>query len=211
MVGRENIGDPPLRTPVLQAGDEGIEVVLVAPQKRGADGDLGDVFVLDVDEAEVADELGFHRAAARCHVSQPTLSAQVQQLESVLGVMLFERDRRHVIVTTAGAELVASAGSTMGEIVASVRRVNEILEEISHASREQSAGIEQVNRAVGEMDQVTQQNAALVEQAAATAQRLAEQADVLDEAVRLFTVAEATPARRKTPEFGHRFPTRAAR
>jgi LysR family hydrogen peroxide-inducible transcriptional activator len=57
----------------------------------------------------VADTLGFQRAAARCHVSQPTLSAQVQQLESVLGVRIFERDRRRVLVTTAGADVVARA------------------------------------------------------------------------------------------------------
>ena len=78
-----------------------------------------------------------------------------------------------------GATLVGNAGSTMGEIVVSVRRVNEILEEISHASRDQSAGIEQVNRAVGEMDQVTQQNAALVEQAAAAAHSLKDQVSAL--------------------------------
>jgi methyl-accepting chemotaxis protein len=87
-----------------------------------------------------------------------------------------------------GAALVASAGSTMGEIVQSVRRVNEILEEISHASREQSAGIEQVNRAVGEMDKVTQQNAALVEQAAAAAQSLKDQAGALREAISGFSL-----------------------
>ncbi|CAB3674991.1 hypothetical protein LMG24076_02121 [Trinickia soli] len=87
-----------------------------------------------------------------------------------------------------GAALVANAGSTMSEIVQSVRRVNEILEEISHASREQSAGIEQVNRAVGEMDKVTQQNAALVEQAAAAAQSLKDQATVLREAISGFSL-----------------------
>jgi methyl-accepting chemotaxis protein len=87
-----------------------------------------------------------------------------------------------------GAALVANAGSTMGEIVQSVRRVNEILEEISHASREQSAGIEQVNRAVGEMDKVTQQNAALVEEAAAAAQSLKDQAGVLREAISGFSL-----------------------
>lgn len=87
-----------------------------------------------------------------------------------------------------GAALVANAGSTMGEIVQSVRRVNEILEEISHASREQSAGIEQVNRAVGEMDKVTQQNAALVEEAAAAAQSLKDQAGVLREAIAGFSL-----------------------
>jgi len=87
-----------------------------------------------------------------------------------------------------GAALVANAGSTMGEIVQSVRRVNEILEEISNASREQSAGIEQVNRAVGEMDQVTQQNAALVEQAAAAAHSLKDQVGVLREAISSFAL-----------------------
>ena len=87
-----------------------------------------------------------------------------------------------------GAALVANAGSTMGEIVQSVRRVNEILEEISHASHEQSAGIEQVNRAVGEMDKVTQQNAALVEEAAAAAQSLKDQAGVLRDAISGFSL-----------------------
>jgi LysR family hydrogen peroxide-inducible transcriptional activator len=57
----------------------------------------------------VADTLGFHKAAVSCHVSQPTLSAQVQLLEGVLGVRLFERDRRRVLVTPAGAEIVARA------------------------------------------------------------------------------------------------------
>ncbi len=57
----------------------------------------------------VADTLGFHKAAAACHVSQPTLSAQVQLLESVLDVRLFERDRRRVLVTPAGAEIVERA------------------------------------------------------------------------------------------------------
>ncbi len=85
-----------------------------------------------------------------------------------------------------GASLVSNAGATMGEIVQSVRRVNEILDEISDASREQSAGIEQVNRAVVEMDQVTQQNAALVEQAAAAAHSLKDQVDVLREAIGSF-------------------------
>jgi LysR family transcriptional regulator, hydrogen peroxide-inducible genes activator len=57
----------------------------------------------------VADTLGFHKAASRCHVSQPTLSAQVQQVESVLDVKLFERSRRGVILTQAGSDIVARA------------------------------------------------------------------------------------------------------
>ncbi|KVF20937.1 chemotaxis protein [Burkholderia vietnamiensis] len=75
----------------------------------------------------------------------------------------------------SGSALVARAGTTMDEIVQAVRRVTDIMGEISAASEEQSTGIEQVNRAVGQMDSVTQQNAALVEQAAAAAASLEEQ------------------------------------
>jgi LysR family hydrogen peroxide-inducible transcriptional activator len=64
----------------------------------------------------VADTLGFHKAAAKCHVSQPTLSAQLQQLESVLGLKIFERDRRRVVLTSAGAEIVARARRILVEI-----------------------------------------------------------------------------------------------
>jgi methyl-accepting chemotaxis protein-1 (serine sensor receptor) len=75
----------------------------------------------------------------------------------------------------SGSTLVSRAGSTMDEIVLAVRRVTDIMGEISAASEEQSTGIEQVNRAVTQMDDVTQQNAALVEQAAAAAASLEEQ------------------------------------
>jgi methyl-accepting chemotaxis protein len=70
----------------------------------------------------------------------------------------------------AGSQLVEQAGATMSEVVTSVQRVTDIVGEIAEASREQSTGIEQVNRAITQMDEVTQQNAALVEQAAAAAQ-----------------------------------------
>jgi len=93
-----------------------------------------------------------------------------------------------------GASLVTNAGTTMSEIVQSVRRVHEILEAVSHASREQSAGIEQVNRAVGEMDQVTQQNAALVEQAAAAAHSLKDQVTGLRDAIAGFRLPERLAA-----------------
>ncbi|MEM5332063.1 methyl-accepting chemotaxis protein [Paraburkholderia sp. JHI2823] len=87
-----------------------------------------------------------------------------------------------------GALLVANAGSTMTDIVASAQRVNEILEEISDASRGQSEGIEEVNQAIGQMDQVTQQNAALIEQAAAAAHSLRDQVAILREAVASFAL-----------------------
>ena len=88
-----------------------------------------------------------------------------------------------------GARLVDQAGTTMSEILGSVRQVTHIMGEISVASREQSAGIEQVNRQVEEMDGMTQQNAALVEQAAAAAASLREQSHKLTETVAVFKVA----------------------
>ncbi|HVY06542.1 MAG TPA: methyl-accepting chemotaxis protein [Burkholderiales bacterium] len=91
----------------------------------------------------------------------------------------------------AGASLVQTAGETMNEIVSSVRRVTDIMGEITAASAEQSAGIEQVSTAVGQMDEVTQQNAALVEQAAAAAESLDEQASALVDAVMRFKVSGA--------------------
>jgi methyl-accepting chemotaxis protein len=86
----------------------------------------------------------------------------------------------------SGTQLVGQAGETMDEIVQAVKRVTDIMGEISAASAEQSSGIEQVNTAVNQMDEVTQQNAALVEEAAAAAASLEEQAQRLKEAVSSF-------------------------
>ncbi|MGI4844102.1 MAG: methyl-accepting chemotaxis protein [Janthinobacterium lividum] len=88
----------------------------------------------------------------------------------------------------AGSKLVGEAGSTMQEIVESVRRVTDIMGEITAASAEQTAGIEQINEAVTQMDQVTQQNAALVEEAAAASASMQEQAGMLAAAVSVFRV-----------------------
>ncbi|MEC9482057.1 MAG: methyl-accepting chemotaxis protein, partial [Halomonas sp.] len=82
-----------------------------------------------------------------------------------------------------GSTLVEEAGTTMRDVVAAVRRVTDIMDEISAASQEQSDGIEQVNTAITQMDEVTQQNAALVQQAAAAAASLEEQASRLERAV----------------------------
>ncbi len=91
---------------------------------------------------------------------------------------------------SAGEKLVTSAGETMSEIVQSIKHVSIILDEISRASVEQSTGIDQVNRAVGDMDDVTQQNSALVEEAAAAALSLKNQAEALRSAVEAFTLPE---------------------
>jgi methyl-accepting chemotaxis protein len=90
-----------------------------------------------------------------------------------------------------GSRLVGQAGTTMTEIVTSVQRVTDIMVEISSASQEQENGIEQINQAVSEMDSVTQQNAALVEEAAAASQSLQDQAAQLAQVVAVFKVDDA--------------------
>jgi methyl-accepting chemotaxis protein len=88
----------------------------------------------------------------------------------------------------AGTKLVGAAGQQMQDVVVAVKRVTDIMSEISSASREQSTGIEQVNQAIAQMDQVTQQNAALVEEAAAAAQSMSEKAGELAAVVAAYQV-----------------------
>jgi len=95
----------------------------------------------------------------------------------------------------AGSSLVGDAGRTIGEVVQQVRRVSDIVGEISAAAHEQTSGIGQVNQAVTQLDQVTQQNAALVEESAAAAESLRLQAAQLVQAVSAFKVGDAAPAR----------------
>jgi len=109
-----------------------------------------------------------------------------------------------------GRELVSKAGATMDEVLASVGRVTDIMADITAASQEQSQGIEQVNQAIGEMDEATRHNATLVEEASAAAQAMQDQAAELARAVRLFRLDEraaalaapAQPARLPAPRHG---------
>jgi methyl-accepting chemotaxis protein len=117
-----------------------------------------------------------------------------------------------VQIIDGGSVSVNEAGSSMGTIVASVRQVNDIIARISLASTEQAEGIAEVNRAVGQMDDMTQQNAALVEEAAAAASSLHEQTVNLAQAVAVFqiegaapvAVAATTPAERRAAGSGMR-------
>ena len=93
----------------------------------------------------------------------------------------------------SGSRLVQDAGNTMGEIVASVQRVTDIIGEISAAAAEQSSGISQVNSAVTQLDQMTQQNAALVEESAAAADSLQQQSRRLVDTVATFRTGGAAP------------------
>jgi len=121
------------------------------------------------------------------NLAQRSASA-AKEISALIGVSVAKVD--------AGSKLVEQAGATMEDIVTSVRHVSGIIAEITAASEAQHAGIQQVNRAVDQMDAVTQQNAALVEQAAASAAALKEQAGKLLRTVRVFRIgAEGGPLR----------------
>jgi methyl-accepting chemotaxis protein len=104
-----------------------------------------------------------------------------------------------------GTALVDQAGTTMTEVVGAIKRVTDIMGEISAASNEQSQGVAQVGEAIGQMDQVTQQNAALVEESAAAAESLKQQAQQLVQAVAVFKLSQHGGAVSSTPA-----PARAA-
>jgi methyl-accepting chemotaxis protein len=88
-----------------------------------------------------------------------------------------------------GVELVTKAGTSLHEIVESIKKVSTLVADIASAGSEQATGIEQVNKALTQMDNVTQQNSALVEENAATAKTLEHQAKAMDERVSFFRVA----------------------
>ena len=98
-----------------------------------------------------------------------------------------------------GARLVQRSSESMGLILSAVERVAAMVHEVARASGEQARGVSEINRAVEHLDRTTQQNAALVEQAASAAQSLSGQADVLSEAVQLFTLAAPNVCLSRTP------------
>ncbi len=111
-----------------------------------------------------------------------------------------------------GSRLVNQAGTTMTEVVDSVKRVSTIMAEITAANREQSAGIARVNQSIERMDEVTQQNAAMVEEAASAAQSMHNEADHLSHAMSVFKLGDTTgdaPARNTPLSLGHRQPNPA--
>jgi len=110
-----------------------------------------------------------------------------------------------------GTTLVDQAGSTMAEVVSSIQRVTDIMGEISQASVEQSAGVAQVGEAVTQMDQTTQQNAALVEQSAAASESMNSQAKQLMRAIELFKVPQSEPSKGAKTNFAPVTPARSGR
>ncbi len=125
---------------------------------------------------------GFAVVAAEVRTLSQRSAAAAREIKTLIGTSV-ER-------VEAGSQLVARAGSTMGELEGSVQRVAQMISEISTAAGEQSGGIGQVNTAVSELDRMTQQNAALVEQGSAAAESLREQATRLVGAVERFRLQE---------------------
>src|ERR1019366_3890041 len=123
---------------------------------------------------------GFAVVAAEVRNLAQRSAAAAKEIKTLIGDSVDKVD--------AGSKQVDQAGATMSEIVAAVKRVTDIMAEISAASDEQSSGIEEVNQAIVQMDNVTQQNAALVEEAAAAAESMQQQAKALYAAVGVFKV-----------------------
>ncbi|MES2757676.1 MAG: Cache 3/Cache 2 fusion domain-containing protein [Pseudomonadota bacterium] len=150
-----------------------------------------------VEAARAGDQgRGFAVVASEVRNLAQRSAAAAKEIKSLIGASVDQVD--------IGSKLVADAGVTMNDVLASVSRVTDIMAEISAASVEQSTGIEHVNRAINEMDQVTQQNAALVEEASAAAEAMQEQAANLADSVRLFKLDRADhaltlPARKALP------------
>lgn len=127
---------------------------------------------------------GFAVVAAEVRSLAKRSADAAQEIKALIG--------DSVIKVNAGSSLVQQAGSTMNDIVQSIRRVTDIMAEISSADTAQTIGIDRVGDAIGELNQVTQQNAALVEQAAAASQSLHDQAEHLERLVCTFKVAFET-------------------
>ena len=129
---------------------------------------------------------GFAVVAAEVRNLAQRSAAAAKEIKTLIGDSVEKVD--------IGSKLVDQAGTTMNEVVTSIKQVTDIMGEITAASQEQSQGIEQVNQAVIEMDNVTQQNAALVEEAAAAAGALQEEAARLTEVVSVFKMNGAPAA-----------------
>jgi methyl-accepting chemotaxis protein len=144
---------------------------------------------------------GFAVVASEVRTLAQRSAAAAKEIKELIGASTEQVD--------VGTRLVDRAGATMKEVVNSIRRVTDIMGEITTATLEQSGGIEQVNQAIGQMDETTQQNAALVEQAAAAAAAMQEQAAKLAQVVGVFKLDQA-PAPTIRPALNRKKPAQMA-
>ena len=131
---------------------------------------------------------GFAVVAAEVRSLAQRSAAAAKEIKTLIGDSV---DR-----VEAGGKQVDSAGRTMQEIVASVKKVSDLIAEIAAASQEQSSGIGQVNTAIAQMEQVVQQNASLVEEASAATESMKEQANILLQAISRFHIGDGSQAQR---------------
>ncbi|VXB18894.1 methyl-accepting chemotaxis protein [Massilia sp. 9I] len=183
----------------IQGGDVIREVVSVMDEINESSGKVVDIIsVIDgiafqtnilalnaaVEAARAGEQgRGFAVVASEVRTLAQRSAAAAKEIKALIGTSVEKVD--------SGSQLVARAGKTMDDIVDSVRHVSEIMREISSATQEQTSGIEQINMAVAQMDQVTQQNAALVEEAAAASESMQEEAARLAKVVSVFRLAGA--------------------
>ncbi len=145
---------------------------------------------------------GFAVVASEVRSLAGRSAAAAKEIKELIGASVAKVD--------SGTQLVAQAGQTMDEIVSSVKRVSDIIAEIHSASAEQSQGIAEVNQAVSQLDQMTQQNSALVEESAAAADSMREQAQRLAQVVSVFRLGNEAAAAPASPPEAPRRPAPAA-
>ncbi|MBA4094761.1 MAG: hypothetical protein C0489_11840, partial [Candidatus Accumulibacter sp.] len=144
---------------------------------------------------------GFAVVASEVRTLAQRSAAAAKEIKGLIGDSVEKVD--------IGAKLVDQAGATMEQVVESIRRVTDIMAEITHATQEQSGGIEQVNQSIGLMDEATQQNAALVEESAAAAGAMQEQAAKLAQVVGVFKLDAQAASAAVAPAPAVKAPVRA--
>jgi uncharacterized phage infection (PIP) family protein YhgE len=148
---------------------------------------------------------GFAVVAGEVRALRPASAEAAKEIKTLIS--------NSVQAVDEGSRQVTQAGQSMGDIVTSVKRVSDLIGEISTAAAEQRDGINQVNQAVGNLDQMTQQNAALVEESSAAAETMRDQAQRLASVVAVFNVGDAVtmPSQMPTPSHAARVSSPSAR